>query len=146
MNSASMHVFTILFLCLLIGCSAHRTADASSSYGGIPEPTVAPGSADQNGIYRVGGKVTAPKVQHQVEPIFSMEARRKKIQGVVLMEAVITPQGVIQDVRVLKSPGHGLDEEAIKAVRQWTFAPATKDGQPVPVRVRIEVAFNLYKQ
>ena len=70
---------------------------------------------------------------------------RAKIQGMVVVECIIMPDGTVGDVQVVKSldPTFGLDQEAIKAAKQWRFAPGKKQGQPVPVLVTIELAFNL---
>ncbi len=57
---------------------------------------------------------------------------------------VVTTEGKARDIRVTKSPGLGLDEKAIEAVRKWQFKPAMKDGRPVDAQVPIEVTFRLY--
>jgi TonB family protein len=55
------------------------------------------------------------------------------------------PDGTVGDVHVIRSldPVFGLDQEAIKAARQWRFVPGLKDGQPVPIMVTIELTFTL---
>jgi TonB family protein len=70
---------------------------------------------------------------------------RAKIQGVVTLEAVVQPDGSVGYVRVTRSLDQtfGLDQEAIKTVKKWRFAPGTKLGQPVPVLVEIEMTFTL---
>jgi protein TonB len=95
------------------------------------------------GPYRVGGDVTAPKVLKHVEAEFSDEARRKKVQGTMLLSVVVGADGNPHDIRVVSGLGHGLDENAIKALKQWRFEPASKDGQPVPTIIRVEVTFHL---
>ena len=94
------------------------------------------------------GQATAcisPKLLREVKPGYTGEAMRAKIQGVVLMEAVVMPDGSIGNVRITRSldPTFGLDQEAIKTVRKWQFAPGTRFGQPVPVLVEIEMTFTL---
>ncbi len=96
------------------------------------------------GAYRVGGGVSAPRVIYDPDPEYSEEARHAKFQGTVLLWVVIGSDGVPHDIRVQRSPGMGLDEKAIEAVRQWRFDPSMKDGHPVAVQVIIEVAFRLY--
>ncbi len=63
----------------------------------------------------------------------------------MVVECIIMPDGSVGDVQVVKSldPTFGLDQEAIKAAKQWRFVPGKKQGQPVPVLVTIELAFNL---
>jgi TonB family protein len=82
----------------------------------------------------------------EVKPLYTPEAMRAKIQGVVLIEAVISIEGSAERLRVVRSldPVYGLDEEALKAVRQWRFIPGRRLGQPVPVEVIIEVSFTLH--
>lgn len=88
--------------------------------------------------------VVPPRVVHTVEPEFSKEARRKKISGNVLVAADVGADGSVSNVRVERGVGHGLDEQAVKCVQQYTFLPATKDGVPVASVIRIEVNFQIY--
>lgn len=119
---------------------------------GIGEGTgrgVGPGT-DQGfggGAYRPGAGITNPVVLRQVRPNYTSEAMRAKIQGVVLIEAVIGDDGAVRDVRVTRSLDrtYGLDQEALKAARQWVFRPVTdRDGKPVPIVVTMEIAFALH--
>jgi periplasmic protein TonB len=76
---------------------------------------------------------------------YSDEAMKVKVQGVVELIAVITPDGRVTDVHVAKGLGLGLDEKAIEAVRTWRLKPALgPDGRPASVRQIIEVTFQLY--
>ena len=70
---------------------------------------------------------------------------RAKVQGVVLVECVVMPDGTVSNAHIVKSLDSvfGLDQEAIKAARQWRFVPGKRFGQPVPVIVRIELTFTL---
>jgi protein TonB len=62
-----------------------------------------------------------------------------------MVEAIVLPDGTVGSVQVVRSLDSvfGLDQEAVKAVRQWRFAPGKRLGQPVAVQVLIEVAFTL---
>jgi len=95
------------------------------------------------GTYRVGGGVTAPTIVYRVEPQYSEEARKAKYQGTVILEAVIHRDGTISILRVVRSLGFGLDDNAIAALKQWKFRPGTRNGVPVDVALNIEVNFNL---
>jgi len=97
-----------------------------------------------DGAYRPGRGVSAPKVIYSPDPQYSEEARKAKYQGTVTLWAVIGPDGIPKALRVDRSLGMGLDEEALKAVRTWRFEPGTKDGHPVPVQINVEVSFHLY--
>ena len=121
----------------------------SGSGGGVGSgsgPGVGPGHGGGigGGAYRVGGGVRAPKVTYRVEPEFSEEARKNKWQGIVVLRVVVGVDGKPHEVVVQRSLGMGLDEKAMEAARQWRFEPGTKDGQPVPVEVLLEVSFHLY--
>ncbi|MGA3081635.1 MAG: energy transducer TonB [Terracidiphilus sp.] len=75
---------------------------------------------------------------------FSDEARRKKIQGTVIVSALVNEEGLATDLRVEKSLGYGLDEKALQCIRKYRFQPAVKDGVPVAARIAVEVNFHLY--
>lgn len=104
------------------------------------------GGGSGGGAYRLGGSgVVAPRLLKEVKPAYTGDAMRAKIQGVVTVEAIVLPNGTVGDVRIIRSLDRtfGLDDEAIKAVRKWAFAPGTRFGQAVPVLVEIELTFTL---
>lgn len=108
-------------------------------------PGHGPGSGGGSGgeFYLPGKGVTAPRAIYSPEPEFSDEARRVKYQGVVVLLAVIGPDGHPRNLQVAHSLGMGLDEKAIETVRTWRFEPGRKDGRAVPVQIAIEVDFHL---
>jgi TonB family protein len=69
-----------------------------------------------------------------------------RLAGVALVECVVMRDGTVDQVRVVRSldSRFGLDEEAVKAARQWRFGPGTLDGQPVAVRLTIELSLSIY--
>jgi TonB family protein len=75
---------------------------------------------------------------------FSDEARRKKIQGIAIVSALVTEEGLATDLHVEKSLGYGLDEKALQCIRKYRFQPAVKDGVPIAARVTVEINFHLY--
>jgi len=91
---------------------------------------------------RIAG-FTMPKPLKTVEAEFSDEARRKRVSGSLLVSFVVTEEGLPASLRVVNPLGAGLDEEALKAVRQFRFSPATLDGIAVPVPLTVEISFNL---
>ncbi len=97
------------------------------------------------GAYQPGAGIDLPQVIREVKPQYTAEAMRAKIQGIVLLEAVVQTDGTVGEVRVVRSldPVFGLDQEALKAARQWRFVPGRRQGQPVPVLVSIELTFTL---
>ena len=82
----------------------------------------------------------------KVEPIYPQELRFRRIQGEVLVEFIVTPEGMVSDPRVIKSSPEGsFDRTALRAIRRWRFQPrANEKGMPVAVRVRQRFVFKLY--
>jgi periplasmic protein TonB len=102
--------------------------------------------AAQEKIYRQGDDgITLPRIIRQVKPQYTKEAKEARIQGEVVVAAVVKDDGKVGEVTVTKSLDtvYGLDEEAVNAVKQWLFSPGTKDDKPVAVRVEIELTFTL---
>lgn len=105
--------------------------------GGLPDgppPPVAP--------VRVGGAIKEPKKLKHVPPEYPELARQSRVQGVVIVEARLSPDGRVQEVKVLRGVPL-LDEAALQAVRQWVYTPTLVDGVPVPVVMTVTVNFNL---
>jgi len=107
--------------------------------------------ADSNGqpskAYKVTGRggVSAPISLMNVEAQFSEEARRKRIDGNCVVKLIVDAQGMPEDIKVVKSPGYGLDEQAVAAVSRYRFKPAMKEGLlPVPVEISVVISFKLY--
>jgi TonB family protein len=103
------------------------------------------GGGTGGGAYRPGSGVTNPVPLKEVKPAYTAEAMRAKVQGTVWLECIVMPDGSVGDVKVTKSLDSlfGLDQEAIKAARQWRFRPGLRQGEPVPVIVTIELTFTL---
>lgn len=87
--------------------------------------------------------VTPPEVVKKKNPKYTREAREAELEGIIIVEADIGPDGRVHDARVLRPLGMGLDERAVDAVKKWKFKPATRDGHPVGVQVTVEVSFRL---
>ncbi len=90
---------------------------------------------------RVGGDVKAPQVLTRVEPAYTDAARKDRIAGIIIAEVLVDHTGAVRMVRVLKKLPDGLVDSAVDALRQWNFAPATKDGQPVDAIFNLTVNF-----
>jgi protein TonB len=103
------------------------------------------GGGTGGGIYRPGNGVTLPRVLHEERPQYTSDAMRAKVQGTVLLECIVRPDGTVSDVQVVRSldPTFGLDQQAVAAARKWRFAPGTRLGEPVPVLITIELTFTL---
>jgi protein TonB len=95
-------------------------------------------------VYRLGAEVSAPRQLFAPEPAYTEQARRDKRQGVVLLSAVVSDDGRVQNLRVEQGLGEGLDERALETVGTWRFKPAKNNGRPIAVQVQIKVHFRLY--
>ncbi|HXG87349.1 MAG TPA: energy transducer TonB [Vicinamibacterales bacterium] len=92
---------------------------------------------------RVGGQIKAPEKTHDVLPVYPVVAQAARIQGVVLIEAVIGSDGRVQDARVLR-PAPMLEDAALNAVRLWRYSPTLLNGVPVSVIMTVTVRFQLH--
>jgi len=92
-----------------------------------------------------GNGVTTPVLLREVTPGYTSDAMRAKVQGSVLVECIVNPDGTVGDARVARSLDDvfGLDQEALKAARQWLFRPGTFHVTADPVRITIELTFTL---
>src|SRR5205823_286661 len=82
------------------------------------------GGGTGGGIYRPGNGVTLPRVLHEERPQYTSDAMRAKVQGTVLLECVVRPDGSVGDVQVVRSldPTFCLDQQAVQAAKKWRFA------------------------
>jgi TonB family protein len=108
---------------------------------------------DDSGVPEMTARACAPEPEHNVtmphaifvpDPEYSEQARKKKINGTVVVSLTVTVDGTTRDIKVVKGVGYGLDEKAVAAVSRWKFSPALKDGQPIEKEITAEVAFRLY--
>ncbi len=102
----------------------------------------APPPVEKGPIF-VTGDVQKPEKISDVQPQYSEIARKARIQGVVILQTIISKEGQIEDVKVLKGLPMGLSEAAVDAVRQWKYKPATLNGKPVAVYFNLTVNFQL---
>lgn len=143
-------------------------AKGSPSAGSIEEAIVPPAPADlprevqgsspppgstSNGFppgnrkTPVAGKdgVSLPSCLYMPNPPYTKEARAAKFSGTVLVEGTVGVDGKITHVRILESPGLGLDEVVRKTLEKWKCSPATgPNGKPVPVIVPFQINYRLY--
>lgn len=106
--------------------------------GGLPAE--APQAAPH--YMRIGGNLKAPKLVHDVKPEYPLLAQQARVQGFVILEARVGPDGAVQTVRVLRSIPL-LDDAAVAAVRQWRYKPLLLNGQPMPFVLSVTVSFRI---
>jgi len=115
---------------LLICCCAVSLLPAQSSEESNDEP-----------VYDLGPGVTPPRVIKQVNPHYATNHGVRAV-GSVIIALVVSSKGIPKDPRVVKGLDKDLDESAVKAVQEWLFAPAQKDGKAVAVRVSVQIEFH----
>jgi len=92
---------------------------------------------------------TPPHAVFAPDPEYSVEARNARYQGTCVLWMIVGTDGRAHNIKVARTLGHGLDEKAMEAVKQWIFEPAmlfepaTKEGKPVTVQINVEVTFRL---
>jgi TonB family protein len=100
-------------------------------------PTVRSRPAD------TAARIVPAEILSKPIPVYTQEARSMRIEGEVLLEAVLEASGSLHVVRVVRGLGHGLDDNAVKAAEQIHFKPAMKDGQPTDSTVVLHIIFQL---
>jgi len=130
---ATAGLFGLLFS--LAACGGNRSSPTAPS----------PPSAPPITVYEPGNGVSLPTLVREVKPSYTAQAIAARIQGTVLLSAVVLADGTVGDVTVVRSldTQYGLDAQAVSAVKQWLFNPGQKDGAAVAVRVTVEMSFTL---
>jgi protein TonB len=130
--------------------STTLAARSSTTATPAPPPTTRPVPVNvksapppaSTGALRVGGEIKEPKRLTHVNPSYPDIARQARVQGVVILECRIGPQGNVTDVKVLRGIPL-LDQAAIEAVKQWVYAPTLLNGVPVSLIMTVTVNFKL---
>lgn len=107
-----------------------------------PPPPPPPAPERPAGPIRIGGQVEPPSLIRRVEPEYPMHAALAGVQGVVILEATVSADGRVKDVRVLRSVPM-LERAAVDAVRQWRYSPVVLNGQKVPFILTVVVSFTV---
>ncbi len=133
----------------------------AQSTAATPAAAIAQASGDQDsfgkGAYTKDAtpQLVLPRPKDHPSPAYTPEAMHARISGTVVLDAIVSRDGTVSDVRMAKSGGHltgdalslslvhGLEQSALSTARRWTFEPGTLDGKPVPVLVKLEFKFTL---
>jgi TonB family protein len=136
-------------------CVARRAGNLSREAAPLPPLPRAPAGPaagasaetaprdEPSGILHIEGEVTKPSKLYAPAPVYTEMARKARLQGVVIMEAILDQDGCVAQLHVLKGMPMGLDRAAVAAVQQWVFAPATLAGRPVKVYYTLTVNFQV---
>lgn len=107
---------------------------------GIPE---GPPEPEITGPMEISGAVVPPTKIYHPNPAYTEVARRARIEGVVVVEAIVDVEGNVTKAEIIKPLPMGLDQSTLQTVVNWKFEPATLRGKPVPVIYRFSVTFSL---
>jgi protein TonB len=122
------------------------SGDPKGVFKGIGEDTdggIGPGRRVETAVYP-GGDVKPPQLIGRVEPSYPELERKLRREGIVILEAIITTDGTVDEIRILKSADVGLDEAARLAVMQWRYRPATLNGRAMRVYLTVTITFRLH--
>ncbi|HUO59398.1 MAG TPA: energy transducer TonB [Candidatus Acidoferrales bacterium] len=95
--------------------------------------------------YELTDDITPPRLLEVANPEYTDVAKKKKIEGSVVLDIVVDKKGNVVEAKVKKGLGYGLDESAVAAVKVWLYKPAEKDGQPVPVHMEVTTDFYMHE-
>lgn len=104
----------------------------------------APWPIHQVSVAKHPNGVHPPVPLHMVDPVFTKKGRKDRVHGLCILQMIVTPQGFPSHIRIIQTLPDGLDEAAIQAVSQYRFSPATKDGVPVAVEIKVEINFRFW--
>jgi TonB family protein len=127
-------------LVALLECAASPDAVTPAPVWGVAEPHGGPhGNVHAD---KAHGEVTPPELTYKVDPGYTQEAQKSKINGTVMLAILVGVDGKVSDIHVLEKLEPGLDARAITAVSKWRFKPAMRGDTPVPFRARAGVSFS----
>jgi protein TonB len=86
-----------------------------------------------------------PRYRDNPAPLYPNQARRRGLEGTVVLEVLVGPDGRVKDLKLAQASGHRLlDEAASDSVRSWAFEPGRRGDQPLEMWVRVPVRFELH--
>ena len=89
-------------------------------------------------------KPTAPVALNEVDPAYTPDAMRDRVEGTVTLYAVIRPDGSVTDIKVLNSLDDRLDSSAMRALSRWHFRPGTKNGEAIALEAVVQIPFRMH--
>jgi protein TonB len=146
------HFFVVMCCTVLLAVPStaqEKSGNSEPAAAGTSEGSAKPASTPEirtlsgEHVYRVADGLTPPRIIQSPEPK-SPETGQEQRVGAVVLWLIINAQGLPEQIRIQKSLRPKLDQLAAEAVSHWKFAPATKDGVPVPVMINIQVNFKVH--
>ncbi|MGH9494521.1 MAG: energy transducer TonB, partial [Candidatus Sulfotelmatobacter sp.] len=127
------------------------SSDLRAVAGVTPSAAAGPASAESGGEHALDCKTQIqtrrgvhPTITYQREPDFSDRARSKRRQGDVILLLVVNPEGLPENIRIIRPLGYGLDEKALSCIRMWKFQAAQVDDRPVAWPISVQLNFHSY--
>ena len=99
-------------------------------------------ATDSEQKIKVASILNCNKLVRYMRPVYPQEARRKRIEGIVTLAAIITKTGELRDLEVIKGDS-ALSAAAVSAVKQWRYTPCFVDSNPVEIKTTLDIDFNL---
>ncbi len=100
----------------------------------------------KSGAYALGEVDKRPSLVRRIDPVYPFKARRRNIEGQVMLEFLVNPDGRVEEITVVSAAPQGVFEESAKdAVRKWRFSPGEIRGQAVTTRIRVPIRFRLQR-
>ena len=121
--------------------SSPRGVVRQAGFGDADVP--APPTVQSRPAAQAAAKIVPAEILSKPTPIYTDEARAKRIEGEVLLEVVLEASGKLRVLRIVHGLGHGLDDAAVRAAEQIRFKPALQDGQPSDSTVVLHIIFQL---
>lgn len=119
--------------------TSDRGTVRSAGFGDV----AAPPTVQSRPAPQAAEKIVPAEILSKPVPIYTEEARAKRIEGEVLLEVVLEASGKLRVLKVVRGLGHGLDDAAVHAAEQIRFKPALKDGQPSDSTAVLHIIFQL---
>jgi TonB family protein len=125
--------------------NAHPSSSAGvvrqAGFGDADVP--APPTVQSRPAAQANAKIVPAEILSKPVPVYTEEARAKRIEGEILLEVVFEASGKLRVLRIVRGLGHGLDDAAVHAAEQIRFKPALKDGQPSDSTAVVHIIFQL---
>jgi protein TonB len=108
-----------------------------------PAPPPPPPPPPARTPVRIGGQIKAPALLHRVEPVYPEIAAVARLSGIVILEALVSTDGCVESVKVLRSRHQLLDSASIEAVKQWQYSPLVLNGIATPFVLTVTFTFSV---